>query len=191
MTELISKYLNNINDKINNKTQNWSTRKKLITIGCFVVAILMLSIYMISGVSLPSINIFKGRYVEFSSAEIKKLDCDELIKKNAGKKRQFCGYVGGGFITVYKQDLYNSWPKHCYNSMKLPDDEYCYLFFGQYDNSRFYGYPEGMYSFSAELSSDCSYEYYNRDYTFANYCLKRPTNIKPADNKTKAKLGVY
>ena len=89
MTELISKYLNNINDKINNKTQNWSTRKKLITIGCFVVAILMLSIYMISGVSLPSINIFKGRYVEFSSAEIKKLDCDELIKKNAGKKMDY------------------------------------------------------------------------------------------------------
>lgn len=176
---------------IKDKTQNWSKEKKIIVAAGSVVAILIVGNSVTSGGIGATSGLFKSKYVELSTSNIKQLDCDELIKKNVGKKREFCGYVGGGFITVYKGDLYNSWPKHCYNSMKLPDDTYCYIFFGQYDNSRFYHYPEGMFSFTAKLSSDCSYEYMNMNYNTATYCLKDPTSIRPADDKTKAKMGMY
>lgn len=135
-------------------------------------------------------------YKEFSTeAEkrtLKSMNCDDLFAKNVGKEIEFCGNVDGGWLWVFKKDLYNSKAKYCCNPMKYSESIYCRIPFGQYDFSRFEGLPNnGIYAFKGTISTDCKTEYRYRDYTLSKYCVKNPKDILPADDKTRARMGRY
>lgn len=123
-------------------------------------------------------------YKEFSSAaeirELENMDCDDLLEKNLGKEREFCGNIEDDWMWVYKKDLYNSTSKHCCNPIGVSSKLYCSIPIRDTLGKVAEVPNDGIYRFSGTVKRHC--------WPWA-YCVNWITNISPADKKTRERMS--
>lgn len=146
------------------------------------VAVLVLFI-LVGIVKLKDILTYKDFTTKTEIIELKNMDCDDLLAKNLGVEREFCGNVDDGFVWVNKKDLYNSSSQYCCNPSQESSDLYCGIPIGMFDNRHFATFPNnGIYRFQGTITRDC-------DYRHSFYCLQEPWGISPADKRTRERMG--
>lgn len=118
MTEFLTKYIKNINDKVNEAIKDWSIKKKTAVIIGVILVFFIGYKSIAGGIGNITSGFTNDKYVKLSQEEIEKLNCKELLRNNVGVRKEFCGqltvedwdgngYGGPGMVYVSKQDLYN------------------------------------------------------------------------------------
>lgn len=127
-------------------------------------------------------------YKEFSSPseirELKNMNCVDLIAKNLGVEREFCGYVDDESVLVYKKDLYNKTSKHCYNLYNLSEvsgDLVCFVPISDTLNNFTVVPNNGIYRFKGIIKRNVHPSYY--------YSITWPQDVSPADKRTRERMG--
>lgn len=112
MINFITKQLTHLNENINEKIKDWSTKKKIAVI-CGVIFVFCCVYGAIAGISGDILSKSASNdYVKLTHEELVQLDCKDLLNKNVGIRKEFCGEFHESdpcwyMVVIDKNDLYN------------------------------------------------------------------------------------